>query len=83
MKNKLKEFFDTEMFYVKVGLEKEHRLQQRSEIVWNAMQRGLGAVTLIQFFGVSYEEAERMYAEYKQQLHDECMKDEEEEEENE
>lgn len=64
MKEKLKEFFETEFHYVKVGLDGETDLGQRNNICWYARQRALGAVTMAQLCGLDYNTAEKMFYEY-------------------
>ena len=61
MKEKLKEFFDTEMRYVKIGLDGETDLGQRNNICWYSRQRALGAVTMAQLCGLEYDIAEKMF----------------------
>lgn len=68
MKQKLADFFETELYYTKVGLEKEKDLIHRGNICWYAMQRGLGASTFAQMCGLSYNEVEVMFEDYKKKL---------------
>ena len=71
MKEKLKQFFDTDFHYVEVGLKREpDRVYRRSEIINNALQRALGAIDMAQICGLDYETAEMMYEEYKARLED-------------
>lgn len=53
---------------LKWGLDREKDLKQRSDICWYAMQRGLGASTFAQSCGMTFEEVEPMYEEYKKEL---------------
>lgn len=68
MEEKLKEFFETEINYAAASLSKEQNLVERNNICWYAMQRGLGAVQLAQLCGMKFQDAERMYEEYKLKL---------------
>ena len=68
MKEKLADFFETELHYVEVGLKRETNAVERGNICWYAMQRGLGASTFAQMCGMTFEEAELMFEEYKQKL---------------
>lgn len=68
MKQKLANFFKTELHYTKVGLEKEDDLIHRGNICWYAIQRGLGASAFAQMCGLSYEEVEAMFNQYKAEL---------------
>ena len=71
MKEKLKQFFDTDFHYVEVGLkEEEDRVYRRSEIINNALQRAIGAIDMAQICGLDFETAEMMYEEYKARLED-------------
>ena len=64
MKEKLKQFFETEFHYVQVGLDREDDTKRRNDICWYARQRALGAVSMAQMCGMDYEEAEKMFYEY-------------------
>ena len=68
MKDKLKEFFETELHYTKVGLEHETDLKRRNDIVWYARQRGVGASEFAQMCGLSYNEAEDVFNWYCDEL---------------
>ena len=68
MKEKLKQFFETEFHYVQVGLENEDDTKRRNEICWYARQRALGAIDMAQLCGVDYLEAEAMFNEYCHKL---------------
>ena len=69
MKEKLKQFFDTDFHYVEVGLKSEpDRAYRRSEIISNALQRAIGAIDMAQICGLDFETAEQMYEEYKARL---------------
>ena len=71
MKEKLKQFFDTDFHYVEVGLKGEpDRVYRRSEIINNALQRAIGAIDMAQICGLDFETAEQMYEEYKARLED-------------
>lgn len=64
MKEKLAKVFEIEFHYTEVGFKNEPDRQKRAEMIWYARQRGLGAVTLAQMCGLSYEDAEQMFNEY-------------------
>lgn len=69
MKDKLKQFFDTDFHYTEVGLKREpDRAYRRSEIINNALQRAIGAIDMAQICGLDFETAEMMYEEYKARL---------------
>ena len=68
MEEKLKEFFETEINYATASLSNERSITGRNNICWYAMQRGLGAVELAQMCGMKFQDAERMYEEYKLKL---------------
>lgn len=70
MMKELEKYFETDLVYVKVGLSKETDPKCRRDICWNAMQRALGAVQLAQMLGLSFNEAETMYENYKKTLED-------------
>lgn len=68
MEEKLREFFETEISSTAASLSKEQNLVERNSICWYALQRGLGAVQLAQLCGMKFQDAERMYEEYKLKL---------------
>ena len=68
MEEKLREFFEAEISSTAASLEKERNLVERNNICWYALQRGLGAVQLAQMCGMKFQDAERMYEEYKLKL---------------
>lgn len=68
MKDKLKEFFYTELHYTKTGLANENDPVTRSNICWYAVQRGLGACQFAQMCGMKFQEVEQMFEEYKMEL---------------
>lgn len=69
MKEKLKQFFDTDFHYVEVGLKREiDRVYRRSEIINNALQRAIGAIDMAQICGLDFETGEQMYEKYKARL---------------
>lgn len=68
MKEKLKQFFETEKTYVKVGLEYEDDTKRRNDICWYARQRALGAVDMAQMCGLDYDTAEKMLYGYYDEL---------------
>lgn len=68
MKEKLEQFFETELHYTETGLKREKDVAYRGNIAWYAIMRGLGAITFAQMCGMSFEEAEPMFEEYKQKV---------------
>lgn len=68
MKEKLEQFFETELHYVEAGFKRETNAVERSNICWYSIQRGLGASTFAQMCGMTFEEAESMFEEYKQKV---------------
>lgn len=68
MKEKLKQFFETDFHYVKIGLDREDDAIRRNEICWYARQRALGAIDMAQLCGLDYETAEMMFNEYCHKL---------------
>ena len=68
MKEKLKQFFETEKTYVKAGLLLEDDTKRRNEICWYARQRALGAVDMAQMCGLDYNTAEKMFDGYCDEL---------------
>lgn len=68
MKEKLEQFFETELRYTEVGLKREKDAVYRGNICWYAIMRGLGAITFAQMCGMNFEEAEPMFEEYKKKV---------------
>ena len=68
MEEKLREFFEVEISSTVASLDKERNIVERNNICWYAMQRGLGAVQLAQLCRMKFQDAERMYEEYKLKL---------------
>ena len=67
--DKLWEYLETELYYVKESLEKEKNLAERSSICWYAIQRGLGACQFAQMASLlTYAEVEPLFEEYKKEL---------------
>ena len=64
VKKELEKYFETDLVYVRVGLDKETDAKRRGDICWYARQRALGAVQLAQLCGLPYEDAEQMFNEY-------------------
>ena len=64
VKKELEKYFETDLVYVRVGLDKETDTKRRGDICWYARQRALGAVQLAQLCGLPYEDAEQMFNEY-------------------
>ena len=70
VKKELEKYFETDLVYVRVGLDKETDTKRRGDICWYAIQRALGAVQLAQMLGLPFSEAEPMYENYKAILED-------------
>lgn len=68
MEEKLREFFEAEISYTAASLSKEKDAAARGNICWYAKQRGFGAVQFAQMCGMKFQDAERMYEEYKIKL---------------
>ena len=68
MKEKLKQFFETEKTYVKIGLLREDDTKRRNDICWYARQRALGAVDMAQMCGLDSDIAEKMFYGYCDEL---------------
>ena len=64
MKENLAKALEIEFHYTEVGFKNETDPKKRSDMIWYARQRGLGAVTLAQLCGLSSEDAEQMFEEY-------------------
>ena len=64
MKEKLAQALEIEFHYTKVGFKNEPDRKKRTDMIWYARQRGLGAVNLAQLCGLPYEDAEQMFNEY-------------------
>ena len=64
----LAKYFDTELFYVKVGLEKETDLIQRSNIAWYCTQRCLGAAQFANQMGGDFSIIEPMFEYYREKI---------------
>lgn len=70
VKQELEKYFETDLVYVRAGLDNEPDMISRGDICWYAMQRALGAVQLAQMLGLPFSEAEPMYENYKKILED-------------
>ena len=68
MKEKLKEYFERELTYTRVGLLHEDDLKRRNEICWYARQRALGAIDMAQMCGLDYDTAEKMFYKHCDEL---------------
>ena len=70
MIEKLREYLKTELRYAKVGLDNETDLIYRSNLVWYATQRGLGACQFLDFVddAVNYQQVEDLFNWYKAEL---------------
>ena len=64
MKEKLKQYFKTEKFYVNIALLHQDDVKQRNEICYAARQRALGAIDIAQLCGLDYDTAEKMFYNY-------------------
>lgn len=71
MKNIIEEleaYCETEMYYLKVGLEKETDPAQRNKIAWYCMQRCLGACQFANHLGADFSIIEPMFEFYKAKI---------------
>ena len=71
MKNiiaELEAYLKTEMHYLKVGLDNEPDLIQRSNIAWYCMQRCLGACQFSNQLGGDFSIIEPMFEFYKEKI---------------
>lgn len=68
MKEKAKQFFETEKTYVKVGLLHEKDVKQRDEICLYARQRAMGAMNMAEMCGLDYDTAKKMFYDYCDEL---------------
>ena len=68
MKEKVKQFFETEKTYVKVGLLHENDPKQRNEICLYARQRAMGAMNMAEMCGLDYDTAKKMFYDYCDEL---------------
>ena len=68
MKDKLKEYLQTELNYTKVGLQKEMSLIRIENIAWYARQRGLGATQFANALGMDYAEVEAIFEWYVNEI---------------
>ena len=68
MKEKLRQYFETEKVYIKAGLLRENDAEQKKKISWYAIQRALGAIDMAQLCGLDYNTAEKMFFDYCDEL---------------
>ena len=71
MKNPITEletYLEIELRYLKVGLDKETDLIQRSNIAWYCLQRGLGACQFANQLGGDFSIIEPMFEFYKEKI---------------
>lgn len=71
MKNIIEEleaYYETEMYYLKAGLEKETDSTQRNKIAWYCMQRCLGASQFANQLGADFSIVEPMFEYYKEKI---------------
>lgn len=71
MKNiveELESYFETEMYYLKAGLEKETDPTQRNKMGWYCMQRCLGACQFANQLGADFSIVEPMFEFYKEKI---------------
>lgn len=64
----LETYLETEMHYLKVGLDKETDLIQRSNMAWYCVQRCLGAAQFANQMGGDFSIIEPMFEYYKEQI---------------
>ena len=68
MKEKLKQYLETEKIYVRAGLLHKDDTEQKNKICWYAIQRALGAVDMAQLCGLDSVTAEKMFFNYCDEL---------------
>ena len=68
MKEKLKQYLETEKIYVRAGLLHKNDIEQKNKICWYAIQRALGAIDMAQMCGLDYDTAEKMFYSYCDEL---------------
>ena len=68
MKEKLKEYLQTELHYIKVGMAKEMSLVRIENIAWYGRQRGLGATQFANSLGMDFQEAEAIFEWYVNEI---------------
>ena len=71
MKNivtELESYLETEMFYLKTGLEKETDPTQRDKMGWYCLQRCLGACQFANQLGADFSIIEPMFEYYKEKI---------------
>lgn len=64
----LKQFFETELFYTRVGLNKETDPVQRNNIAWYCVQRCLGATQFASQLGADSATVGAMFEGVKEEL---------------
>lgn len=64
----LESYFETEMYYLKTGLDKETDPIQRNKMGWYCMQRCLGACQLANQLGGDFSIVEPMFEFYKEKI---------------
>ena len=64
----LETYFEVELRYLAVGLEKEADPIQRSNIAWYCIQRCLGATQFANQIGVDFAAAEAMFEALKEKV---------------
>ena len=64
----LETYLETEMHYLKVGLDKETDLIQRDNMAWYCVQRCLGAAQFANQMGGDFSIIEPMFEYYKEKI---------------
>ena len=64
----LRQHFETEYNYTKVGVQMAESQKEKNDCIWYAVQRCLGMATIAQSFGASFEEIEPVYEEIKNKI---------------
>lgn len=64
----LEAYFETELRYTKVGLEKETDPRRRNEIGWYCVQRCLGVATFANQMGGDFGTIEPMFEYFKEKV---------------
>ena len=65
---KLEEYYNTELVYLKVGLDKEVDHLLRNDIAWFCVQRCLGAAQFANSCGADYGTIEAMFEGIKEKI---------------
>lgn len=64
----LETYYEVELQYLAVGLEKETDPIQRSNMAWYCVQRSMGATQFANQIGVDFATAEAMFEAFKEKI---------------